>query len=46
LNLALSGLENSGSHRKNIISNRWTRMGVGLAQNQKGEFYVVQIFAS
>lgn len=46
LNLALSGLENSGSHRQNIISNRWSRMGVGLAQNQKGEFYVVQIFAS
>lgn len=46
LNLALSGLENSGSHRKNILSKKWTRMGVGLAQNQKGEFYVVQIFAS
>lgn len=46
LNLALSGLENSGSHRKNILSTRWARMGVGLAQNEKGEFYVVQIFAS
>ena len=45
LNLALSGLENSGSHRQNILSDRWSRMGVGLAQNQKGEFYVVQIFA-
>ena len=46
LNLALSGLENSGSHRKNILSSRWLRMGVGLAQNQKGEFYIVQLFAS
>jgi len=46
LNLALSGLENSGSHRKNILSSRWSRMGVGLAQNQKGEFYIVQLFAS
>jgi len=46
LNLALSGLENSGSHRKNILSSRWSRMGVGVAENQKGEFYVVQIFAS
>lgn len=46
LNLALSGLENSGSHRKNVLSKGWSRMGVGLAQNQKGEFYVVQIFAS
>ncbi len=45
LNLALKGLENSGSHRKNIISPRWTRAGIGLAQNQKGEFYVVQIFS-
>lgn len=46
LNLALAGLENSGSHRKNILSTRWSRMGVGIAQNQNGEFYVVQIFAS
>lgn len=46
LNLALYGLENSGSHRKNILSTRWSRMGVGIAQNQNGEFYVVQIFAS
>lgn len=46
LNLALEGLENSGSHRKNILSTRWSRMGVGLAQNDEGEFYVVQLFAS
>ncbi len=45
LNLALSGLENSASHRKNILASRWRRMGVGLAQNEDGEFYVVQIFA-
>jgi rare lipoprotein A (peptidoglycan hydrolase) len=46
LNLALSGLENSGSHRKNILSSRWQRMGVGVAQNREGEYYVVQLFAN
>ncbi len=45
LNLALSGLANSGSHRYNIISDRWTKMGVGISQNEEGHFYVVQIFA-
>jgi len=45
LNLALSGLAHSGSHRLNILSERWGKMGVGVAQNEVGEFYVVQIFA-
>jgi len=44
LELALSGLENSGSHRANMLRQKWTKIGLGLAQDNKGDFYVVQIF--
>ena len=42
--LALNGLENSGSHRQNMLHRKWKRVGVGLAKNEKGEYYVVQVF--
>ncbi len=45
LELALHGLENSASHRANLLSERWERVGIGIAKNVKGEFYVVQIFS-
>lgn len=44
LELALGGLENSGSHRANILRRKWTKVGIGLAQNKKGEFYITQVF--
>ncbi len=44
LNLALKGLENSASHRQNILSRKWKRVGVGMTKTKKGEVYVVQIF--
>jgi len=45
LDLALQGLETSGSHRKNILEIKWKRVGVGTYQNRKGDWYVVQVFA-
>lgn len=42
--LAMNGLENSASHLKNILSERWVRVGVGITQNEEGEYYVVQMF--
>jgi len=40
--LALEGLENSGSHRANLLRRKWTRVGIGLAQNKKEEWYNMQ----
>lgn len=45
LELALNGLEDSASHYQNLISTTWTKVGIGVAQNQKGDIYVTQIFA-
>lgn len=45
LQLAINGLENSASHRQNILSRRWDKIGVGVTQNSEGDYYVVQIFA-
>jgi rare lipoprotein A len=44
LPLALTGLENSGSHRRNLLLAKWTKVGIGFAKNEKGEVYVVQVF--
>ncbi len=41
---ALSELENSASHRKNILEKKWRKVGVGIARNAKGEYYVSQVF--
>ena len=42
--LALEGLENSGSHRRNLLLSKWSRLGVGIAQNDQNEIYLVQLF--
>ena len=44
LDLALEGLEYSGSHRRNMLSDTWGRVGVGIAQNGAGEYYTVHVF--
>jgi uncharacterized protein YkwD len=41
---ALWGLENSMAHRKNILTRKWTHVGLGMAQGKEG-IYVVQIFS-
>lgn len=45
LELALNGLEDSASHYQNIKNSNWKKVGIGLANNEDGEVYVVQIFA-
>jgi rare lipoprotein A len=45
LPLALSGLENSGSHRENLLSQKWKYVGIGVSKNEKGQFYVAQLFS-
>ncbi|GEM_PF-1070773 len=42
--LALQGLENSGSHRRNLLLGKWKRIGLGIAQNEEKEIYLVQLF--
>lgn len=42
--LALMGLEDSGSHLKNMIHQKWTHTGIGIAQNKDGTYYIVQHF--
>lgn len=42
--LALEGLENSASHRKNLLEKKWKKVGVGIAKNKKGDYYVAQLF--
>lgn len=42
--IALAGLENSASHRKNILEKKWRKVGIGIAQNKKGDYYVSQVF--
>ena len=36
---------NSPPHRDNILSRRWTAMGVGVARDRAGEYFVVHAFA-
>ena len=42
--LAMNGLENSASHLKNMLNPHWGRIGIGVARNEQGEYYVVQMF--
>jgi rare lipoprotein A len=42
--LALHGLENSASHRKNMLKAKWKKVGIGIAQNTKGDYYTVHLF--
>jgi len=44
LPIALTGLENSSSHRRNMLLQKWNRVGIGFSKNRKGEVYVVQVF--
>lgn len=44
LPLALTGFETSASHRRNLLLQKWTKVGIGFVKNEKGEVYVVQIF--
>ena len=36
----------SDPHRKNILSAKFTEVGVGIAKNDKGEVYCTEIFAA
>jgi len=41
---AMKGWMNSSGHRKNILSSKYSEIGVGIAENGKGTIYWVQIF--
>jgi uncharacterized protein YkwD len=43
LETALDGIKNSSSHYQNVIGRDWKKVGIGVAQNEKGT-YVVQVF--
>lgn len=45
LDIALSGLQDSASHFKQITNSKWKKVGIGLTKNKKG-YYVVQIFGN
>jgi uncharacterized protein YkwD len=36
---------NSSGHRSNILNARWTDLGVGVARDRRGEYFVVHVFA-
>lgn len=42
--LALMGLEDSGSHLKNMIHQKWKTVGIGMAQDSQGTYYFAHIF--
>lgn len=46
LTLAELMLERSPSHLKNLVDPRWTRVGLGIAQNNKQLYFLTQVFAS
>ena len=35
----------SSGHRQNILNSRWTTLGVGVARDGSGEYFVVHTFA-
>ena len=41
--LALKGWINSPGHHKNL-KGQWSRCGIGIARNRRGEFYVTQVY--
>lgn len=41
---AMKGWMNSSSHRENILSSKYSEIGVGIAENGRGTIYWVQIF--
>ena len=36
---------NSPGHRRNVLNRRWTDLGVGVARDRQGEYFVVHAFA-
>jgi len=40
-----AGLMRSAIHRKNILNQKWTRVGLGIAENSEGYLIVVEIFS-
>jgi uncharacterized protein YkwD len=36
---------NSGGHRANVLNRTWTDLGVGVARDRAGEYFVVHAFA-
>lgn len=34
----------SSSHKNNLLSRKWTRTGIGVAQTPDGKFYITQVF--
>ncbi|MFH1375529.1 MAG: S-layer homology domain-containing protein [Patescibacteria group bacterium] len=43
---AHAGLLRSAAHRSNILSPQWTRVGLGVAENDKGSLFFVQEFST
>jgi hypothetical protein len=41
----IEGWLESDSHRENLLAERWTHVGVGLAESSDGRVYAVQLFA-
>lgn len=46
LELAQYGLMRSAIHRSNILSEEWSRVGLGITKAQDGSYLVVQMFSS
>lgn len=38
-------MSSSTGHRQTLLGSQWTRMGIGVVENEQGFVYVVQIFA-
>lgn len=43
---AHAGLMNSPPHRKNILTTEWTRMGIGIAQDEEGYLLITELFST
>jgi uncharacterized protein YkwD len=39
-------LERSPAHLRNIVDARWTRVGLGIVQNNNNLYYLTQEFSS
>ncbi len=45
LAIIVKGWMESRSHRENLLSDKVTETGLGIAKNDKGEVYYTQVFA-
>ena len=41
---AVQSWTNSQHHKANLLDQRWTRTGIGIAQTPEGKFYITQVF--